>query len=165
MANTPQNRLRVMLDANIFFAASIWPRFPYEVLRHSAAQDYQLIVSPYVLAEARRTIAKVDKKALTRLEIFLVASQYEAVANPTQAEIDDNLKLVRDVRDVPIALAAINAQVDYLVTQDKDLTDPAEPIHQKLNILLPGTFLREHLGWSSEALEAIRKRTWADMSQ
>ena len=69
---------------------------------------------------------------------------------------------MRDVNDIPIALAAINAQVDYLVSSDKDLTDPNEPVHQYLKVLLPGSFLRAEMGWTSEGLEAIRSRTWKD---
>jgi hypothetical protein len=29
--------------------------------------------------------------------------------------------------------------------------------------MLPAVFLHDVLGWSSEALEAIRTRTWADL--
>ncbi len=33
------------------------------------------------------------------------------------------------------------------------------------NVMVAGTFLREHMGWSSEALEKIRLRTWADFAE
>jgi predicted nucleic acid-binding protein len=70
---------------------------------------------------------------------------------------------VRDPKDIHVALAAISAKVDFLVSSDKDFTDPDQPIRQKINILLPGAFLRVHMGWTSERLEAIRTRTWKDL--
>jgi predicted nucleic acid-binding protein len=73
---------------------------------------------------------------------------------------------VRDPTDIPIALAAINAEVDYLVSEDKDLTaqdDTTAELRKHLTVYLSGTFLREVMGWSSEELEAIRGRSWADL--
>ncbi|MHB8626610.1 MAG: hypothetical protein ACYDBJ_01275 [Aggregatilineales bacterium] len=66
---------------------------------------------------------------------------------------------MRDPNDIPLALAAITAQVDFFVTQDKDFTDRTpenENLHRRLVVILPGTFLRIHMGWTSEQLEAIR---------
>lgn len=164
MVNEPPAKLRIMLETNVVFAGVIWPRFPYEVLRHAVQGDYQLVLPEYVLYETRKTIKKFGSRATKRLEDFLTASQYELAADPSNEELQTNERLVRDVKDVPIALAAINAKVDYLLSQDRDLTDPTEPIHQKLKILLPAAFLRQHMGWSSDDLEAIRHRTWDDLS-
>ena len=52
------------------------------------------------------------------------------------------------------------------MTQDKDFTDQDDStaeLHRRLNIMLPGTFLREYMGWTSEALEVVRTRTWQDL--
>ena len=73
---------------------------------------------------------------------------------------------MRDPTDIPIAIAAINAQVDCFVTTDKDFTDKTKEntvLHQRLNIMLPGTFLREKMGWTSHQLEALRGREWEDL--
>jgi predicted nucleic acid-binding protein len=69
----------------------------------------------------------------------------------------------RDPKDVHVALAAINAKVDLLVSLDKDLTAPDEPVHQFVKIILPTVFLRQYMSWTSEALEVIRHRTWKDL--
>lgn len=74
--------------------------------------------------------------------------------------------LVRDETDVPIALAAVRAGVDYLVSEDKDLTTQdatTAKLRQRLVVMLSGTFLRQVMGWSSEQLERIRHRTWRDL--
>jgi hypothetical protein len=73
---------------------------------------------------------------------------------------------MRDVTDVPIALAAIRAGVDVLVSEDKDFTiqnETTAELHRHLTVMLSGTFLRQVMGWTSEELEAIRHRTWADL--
>jgi predicted nucleic acid-binding protein len=154
----------VMVDANTLFSGCAWARFPYEVLRHAVLGDYQLVLSPQIIAEAREAIQEIVPKEERRLDETLSASGYEQVAAPTQAEIDVNLQLVpRDPKDVHVALAAINAQVALLVSLDKDLTAPHEPVHQHLKVLLPAVFLRDYMGWTSEKLETIRRRTWADL--
>ena len=164
MANETPSKLRVMVDANVLFAGIVWPRFPYEVLRHAVMGDYQLLLSATIIEEARTAIMRVAPETASRFSDVLAATQYQAVPAPTKAEITANSQLVRDSKDIHVALAAINTAADYLISQDKDLTEPTEPIHQRLKVLLPGTFLRHYMGWSSEALEAIRTRNWEDLT-
>ncbi|MBL8132046.1 MAG: PIN domain-containing protein [Anaerolineae bacterium] len=159
-------KLRVMVDANILFAASYSPRFPYALLRHAAAGDFQLVLTPMIIHEAREALAEVAPKAIPRFDDLLAALGYELAPSPSEQRLQAHSDLVRDPDDIHVALGAIDAEVDYLVTQDRDFTDrnPAtQTLHELLNIVLPGTFLRNHLGWSSEDLEAIRSRTWADI--
>ena len=76
------------------------------------------------------------------------------------------MDLVRDPSDVPVALAAINAKVDYLDSEDKDLTvqgNTTARMRHRLTVLISGTFLREVMGWSSEDLERIWQRNWRDI--
>jgi hypothetical protein len=73
---------------------------------------------------------------------------------------------VRQANDVPVALAAIAAQVDYFVTEDKDFTETAADnpqLHRQLQIMRPVIFLREVMDWTSDALEQVRRRTWSDV--
>ena len=152
-----------MVDANVLISGSVWPRFPYAVLRHALAYDFQLVLCPFIIQEAHKRMSKTFPDDLWRFTEILGFSEYEEVSNPTKEELAAHAGLVRDSKDIPVALAAINAQVDCFITQDKDLTGPNEPIHQYLTVLLPGTFLRDHMGWTSDQLEAIRKRNWGDL--
>ncbi len=48
---------------------------------------------------------------------------------------------------------------------DRDFTDPgalAERFSRDVKIMLPAVFLRDVLGWSPEALDVVRSRTWHD---
>ena len=156
--------MRVMVDANVLVAGVGWPRFPYQVLQHAILGDYQLVLCPFIIDEARRHILRLFPQMIENFETVLSTSNYEEVATPAKEEVEKHKQLVRDQNDVPIALSAITAQVDYLITQDKDFTDPDEPIHEYLSIILPGTFLRKHMKWTSEQLEEISRRSWDDLA-
>ena len=157
---------RVMVDATVLIAGSGWPRWPREVLLAGLHSEFQLVLSPYVIRQAHRNLSKRFPQHLERFEEFLSQATFELVPDPDPEEVADHRSLVRDASDIPIALAAINAGVDYLVSEDKDFTAQHETtakLHQQLNVLLPGTFLRQVLGWTSKELEEIRHRRWADL--
>lgn len=161
-----QGKLRVFVDANILVSGTVWPRWPYEVLQHALRDDFMLVVSPYVLSEARRTLAARFPERMDRFEAFLATSNYEVANTPTADAVTAHASLVRDIADVPVALAAIEAGVDYLVSEDKDLTTRDEStaeLRRQLTVYLSGTFLREVMGWSTEQLEAARGRRWQDL--
>jgi putative PIN family toxin of toxin-antitoxin system len=161
-----QPELRVMVDANILIAGSIWPRWPYEVLQHALRGDFQLVLSDYILQQAHTHIQRRFFYHVDQFDKFLQACEYELVADPTREQVTQNLDLVRDPSDVPVALAAIQAGVDYLISEDKDLTVQDETtarMHLELKVRISGTFLREVMGWSSEDLEKVRNRTWRDI--
>jgi hypothetical protein len=46
--------LRVMVDANILIAGSLWTHRSYVVLPHALAGDFQLVLSPCAITRARR---------------------------------------------------------------------------------------------------------------
>jgi len=121
------------------------------------------VLSPYLIRQAHRNLSKRFPQHLERFEQLLSQADFELVPDPAPDEVAQNKDLVRDESDIPIALAAINAGVDYLVSEDKDFTahhETTAKLHRQLNVLLPGTFLRQVLGWTSEELEEIRHREW-----
>jgi len=157
----PQTDLRVMVDANILIAGSVWPRWSYEVLQHALRGDFRLVLSKYIIQQAHRRILVRFPAYIDSFDALLQTCQYEIVADPAKELVDRYGDLVRDQTDVPIILAAINAGVDYLVSEDKDLTS-AKP-NQSLTVMISGTFLRQVMGRTSEELERIRYRTWRDI--
>ncbi len=60
----PNPSLRVMVDANVLIAGIGWPRWPYALLQHAIAGDFQLVLSPYVIEEARRNLQRIVPDAL-----------------------------------------------------------------------------------------------------
>src|SRR6266851_5409972 len=110
MAIPGSDKLRVMIDANVLIAGIGWPRFQYEILQHAIQNDFQLVLTLYVIDEARTGIAEIMPEFLDNFERFLALSQYENVPTPSQEELQANATLVRDAKDIPVALAAINAK-------------------------------------------------------
>lgn len=70
-------KTRVFVDANVLFAGTAFPRWPYEVLRHAAAGDFQLVLSPLVIKQARRNLQKRFPEYIERFEMFLWAFDYK----------------------------------------------------------------------------------------
>ncbi len=161
-------KLRVFVDANILFAGSIYPRWPYEVLRHGLLGNIQLITSSLAMDQCHRNLQQKFPFALKRFEEFLAEANHKLAPEPSDDEIEAHKTLVRDITDVPIALSAIKAKADYLVSEDKDLTDKNDStaeLHRQIKVRISGTFLREVMGWTSGQLEAIRHRKWSDMPE
>lgn len=152
-----------MVDANVLVAGIGWPRWPYAVLQHVLADDFQLVLTPYIIEEARRNLLRIAPATLPTLKNYLYWSKYEEFANPPAEIVAANQQLARDIHDVPVAVAAVQAAVDCLVSSDKDLTE-SEELKQQVPVLLPAVFLRDYMGWTSEGLEAIRHRKWSDMA-
>ena len=155
-----------MVDANVLFSGILWPRWPYEVLQHGIRRDFQLVLSPFVIEQVRRTLSTRFASELGQFEAFLGRLDYEEAPDPGVAQVQQHQDLVRDPTDVPVALAAINARVDYLVSEDKDLTASdatTAKLRERLSVLLTGTFLRQVMEWTSDDLELVRRRTWHDL--
>jgi predicted nucleic acid-binding protein len=162
------DKTRVFADANILFAGSSFPRWSYEVLQHALNRDYKLVICPLVISSARKHLQKRFPEHLERFENFLQKADFELAPDPTQEEVEANHNLVRDESDIAVALAAINAKVDYLVSEDKDLSAQDETtaeLRRHIKVLISGTFLREVMGWTSEDLEKIRHRKWDDLDE
>ena len=163
MAERP---LRVMADSNILIAGVLKPRWFFEFLGHAMRGDFQLVLAPQTVAEVLRWAEKKGGYRRSALEFFLATCRFELAPDPTPEEVQANATLVRDVTDVPIALSAIKAQVDYLVTNDDDFhaESTREPLGKHgIQVMLVGTFLAEVMGWERERLEAIRHREWSDV--
>lgn len=155
-----------MVDTTVLLAGTVWPRWPYEVLQHALRGDFQLVLSPTVIQEAVRKFEEKFPTYKQDFVDFLEECGYAEIPEPTSQAVLAHRDLMRDITDIPIAVAAINAGVDYFVSEDKDFTardQTTARLHQKITVMLPGTFLRQVMGWTGEELEAIRNRTWSEL--
>lgn len=153
---------RVFVDATVLFAGIGWPRWSYQVLRHAAQDDFKLVLIPLVIEQARRNLQAKLPALVESFDAWLSHMSCEIAPDPKPEAVVAHLDLVRDIDDVPIAVAALEAQADYLVSEDKDLTEESatRELRKHLTIMRPVIFLREVMGWASQDLEDIRKRDW-----
>jgi predicted nucleic acid-binding protein len=155
--------VRAMVDATVLFAGIGWPRWSYEILRHATKGDFHLVLAPSVITQSRRNLVKKLPHFAQALEDWLLLGAFELATEPTVKEIEANHTLVRQIEDVPIALAAIHAKVDCFISEDKDFTAldaTTAELRKRLKVMRPVIFLREVMGWSSEDLETVHHRGW-----
>jgi predicted nucleic acid-binding protein len=146
------NKTRVFADANILFAGSSFPRWSYEILQHALNEDYKLVICPLVIDSTRRHLQKRFPEHIGRFENFLQKADYELAPDPTKEEVEANHNLVRDESDIGVALAAIAAKVDYLVSEDKDLSaqdETTSELRRHIKVLISGTFYVK--SWAGQA--------------
>ena len=159
--------LRVAIDANVLIAGIVWPRWQHAILMHALNDDFTLILSPLIIAEAQRHISRKFPEFLDGFPILLLALEYERAPIPTKQEIAAQPDLVRQKEDIPVALSIQKAHAHYFITYDKDFTDQnssTKKVQRAIpGIMLPPVFLRDVMGWTSEELEVIRYRNWDDV--
>ncbi|MFN8421174.1 MAG: putative toxin-antitoxin system toxin component, PIN family [Anaerolineae bacterium] len=141
MVTNVTSKLRVIVDANILVAGIGWPRFPFALLRHAQKGDFMLVLTDEIISEAQDAVNRIIPERSQTLSDYLESTEVEMVSSPQQDELEQHTNLVRDTKDIHDALVAINAKVDYLVTQDKDLTDPTNTtLHEQIRSSSPPNF-------------------------
>ena len=86
MADQPK-KPRAMTDANVLLSGNAFPRWPYEVLQHALDDDYQLVLCPLIIKQAREHMHERFPQHLPRLEKFLREVGYELIPDPTQEKL------------------------------------------------------------------------------
>jgi putative PIN family toxin of toxin-antitoxin system len=142
---------RVFLDTSALLAGLASPAGASNmILALAEAELITLVVSEEVLVEAERNLHEKLSKAIPEYQRFLIACPLEEVATPTAGDI----RVVKEIihpKDAPILTAAMNAQVDYLVTLNRKhfLDDPDVARRSGLRIGTPDDFL----AWLRNQLE------------
>jgi len=151
----------LFLDSSALFAGVVSPRGAARALLLLAeAGRITVTVSEQVVTETERAVARTVPRALPYYrEALRNTQQLRIVRDPSLEEIETNLGIMigheADVpivvaTIVPIAVAAIGARVDYLVTLNRRhfMDDPGVAATSGLRIGTPG----EALAWVRELL-------------
>lgn len=157
-----------MLDSNVIISGITYPRYHFEILKHALKHEFKLVLSEIIVREVNKNIHKKFPAYVNDLKVFLLNCPFELVSPPQKADIAKNRDLIRDGGDIPIALTAIQAGIDFFVTGDKDFLEDDKAI-KKLKkhfaILSPADFLKQIMQWSDKDLEKIRQRNWVDLQK
>lgn len=102
---------RVFLDANILFSAAYGLSTLDRLWGLSKEKKCILIVSQYVIEEARRNLT--TKKQLRKLESYLIGMEIAQEADPNM-----DCPMALPDKDKPVLMAAVSAKADYLLTGD-----------------------------------------------
>ena len=111
--------MRIMLDTNIIISAGIFGGGRFSELTLAIADKFNLVLSSAIVDELRIVIQTKFPDKVLAMEQLLKRLSYEISYTPTN--IDEEIyPKIRDKKDYPILASAIIADVDVLITGDKD---------------------------------------------
>ena len=107
--------MRILVDTNILFSALLFPHSkPAQALLY-AVDHHEIVLCDRNITELRDILKRKAPKYLPDAEVLIAELPYELIPAVDHAE-----KLIRDAKDQPILNAAIVADVDAMLTGDKD---------------------------------------------
>jgi len=127
-----------MIDTNILLSALVFKSTKMADLLEYVAEKYTLVLCSYVIEEANAVIARKTPKYQAVLDSFLSKMSFEMTYTPTW---QPNMPDIRDEKDKPILASAIVADVDVLITRDKDFH---EVDIERPEILSPVDFVEKY---------------------
>ena len=145
------SKIKVFLDSRALIAGVISATGAARVLLvMSEIGQIEIFISEHVITESEHSLARKVPHALPEFRQSIKDAQPKILQNPTPQEIRDHLYLISDPADVPILLAAMKANVDYLATHNRRhfLDDPTVAEKSGLRIGAPGDIL----AWVREKL-------------
>ena len=110
--------LRAFFDSSVLFSAAYSKTgHAHDLVRISAQGDLIIVVSNFVVGEARHNLSDLKVQRLTDLDQILSRASIEVV-HVAKEEIADAAHFIV-LKDAPILAAAKAAKVDMLVSLDK----------------------------------------------
>ncbi|GHU89745.1 hypothetical protein FACS1894202_08450 [Clostridia bacterium] len=111
--------MTVMLDTNVLISAGIFGENRFSELTLRISDEYELVLSSRIIDELWTVMKRKFPNRQSSLEKLLKRLSYTISYTPS--EIDEEIyPKIRDKNDYPILASAIIADVDVLVTGDKD---------------------------------------------
>ncbi len=138
------SRAKLFFDSSALVAGVISPTGAARALLVLAeAGIIAIALSEQVVAETERVIARKASRSLNyyRRAVSLVADRI--VRDPSLAAVEEHHDIIRHEADVPIVVAAMQADVDFLVTLNRRhfMDDPKVAERSGLRIGTPGGVL------------------------
>lgn len=130
--------MRIMLDTNVLISMLVFKSF--NAVIDKITQKHSIVLCSYVIDELHEVIERKFPNKQKDIEKFLMKLPFELVYTPKTIEEHDLFK-IRDVDDEKVLYSAITADVDILLTGDKDFSDIEI---EKPEILTPSAFLEKY---------------------
>lgn len=139
----------LFLDSSALFAGVVSPDGAARALLLLAEAGLVTVtVSEQVVAETERALARKVPPALAYYREALRSTGLRIVRDPSSEEVEVHKDIIAHRADVPIVVAAMRADVDYLVTLNRRhfIDDPGVAARSGLRIGAPG----DALAWVRE---------------
>jgi len=144
--------VKLFLDSSALFAGIASPNGAARVLLLLGETGrVSLVVSEQVIAETERAVARKIPRALNDVRQAILKSRVKITPDPSLEAVVERLDWISHAPDVPILVAAMQVQADYLVTLNRKhfLDDPRVAMRSDLRIGTPG----DALAWVRSQLE------------
>lgn len=114
--------MRIMIDTNILISVILFPSPNMNKLIDIISSNHTIVLSSYIIEELKEVIKRKFPNKYKYIDRFLIELPYELVYTP---ELIDVFKypFIRDKKDLPILVSAINENIDILITGDKDFDE------------------------------------------
>jgi putative PIN family toxin of toxin-antitoxin system len=116
--------VRAVIDNNLLVSGLLWGEKPGRLLQAVANGDIQLFLSEELLKELREVLQRekfTERLALKQLTAETALIKVQAVARVVAASPTEAPAFLRDPDDLAVLACAAAAEVDALITGDKDL--------------------------------------------
>ncbi|MCL2804143.1 MAG: putative toxin-antitoxin system toxin component, PIN family [Micrococcales bacterium] len=132
--------MKYLLDTNVLVSAALFPDgTPGRAYDLALSSPHTVVVCDYTIGELRQVFRAKFPGKTEAMELFLSGISPGITVVPTPDTITEvDVRLVRDRGDWPIVRAAVAAQVDAIVSGDRDLLDAELPRPQ---VWTPARFL------------------------
>lgn len=108
-------KMRILVDTNILISAILFPKSKPAKALLNIAQHHDMVLCDRNIYELREVLKRKAPKHLPDAEVLLAELSYELIP-----AIEFPQKTMRDKKDQPILNAAVIADVDIIITGDKD---------------------------------------------
>ena len=132
--------MRVMLDTNILISIVIFNSDKLKQMLIKICEKYTLVLSSYIIQELEDVTERKFSNKKNNMEEFLYKLPYELEYTPSKILEEESVSL-RDKKDMPVLYSAITANVDVLITGDRDFEDIDI---EKPEIMTPNDFLKKY---------------------
>ena len=106
-----------MIDTNILLSALVFGSTKMASLLEQVSDEHTMVICSYVIDEFRTVVTRESPKYNEVVDTIFANLSYEMVYTP---QWQDNMPNVKHKKDRPILAAAILADVDIIITGDKE---------------------------------------------
>lgn len=132
--------MRVMLDTNVLVMSAVLSSSYINRMLDLLAEQHTIVLCTYVIDELKRITAEKFPDKSILIDEFLTRLPYELIYTPDKIDAS-KYPDIRDIKDLPVLVSAINDDVDVLITADKDFA----PLDMKRpEILTPHAFVNKN---------------------
>ena len=132
--------MRVMLDTNVLISAVVLSSSYLLELLNVLAERHTIVLSTYVIDELKRVTKQKFPGKSGMLEAFLRELPFELTYTPENID-PSKYPGIRDSKDLPVLVTAINEDVDVLLSGDGDFA-PLDM--ERPEVLKPRAFMEKY---------------------